>query len=192
MKKLLVLITAIVLLLTSCDFNIGDKIADVGEQASEAIQNSKTKLLDELTSEETVKINEMADEIIRCFCEKDKNALKNLFCEQIRNKPEVDDEIDKAFDFCDVYVYTTSYPAKTITGSESIDMGKRVRWSISAEIPYFSVLSKTEDDENKRYIYSIYFYYQVINDEDKTLVGLHKIDVGLINSESVIIGERLN
>lgn len=166
-------------------------MADVGDQASEVFQNSRTKLLDELTSEETVIKNEMADEIIRCFCEKDKDALKILFCEKIRSRPEFDDEIDKAFEFCDVNVYTTSYPAKSVYGGESIREGKRVRWSISAEIPYFSILSETEDGEMEGYIYSIYFFYQVVNDEDTTLVGLHGLSVELINCESVWIGERL-
>lgn len=177
MKKLFFLILVIILLLTSCGMDIG--------------QNSRTKLLDKLTSEETVKINEMADEIIRCFCEKDKDALKILFCEQIRSRPEFDDEIDKAFKFCDVKGYTTSYPAQSGYGGESIEGGKRVRWSISADIPYFSILSETEDGETERYIYSIFFFYQVINDEDTTLVGLHKLSVELINCDSVSVGERL-
>ena len=189
---MLSLITASVLLLSSCGLHIRNKITDVGEQASEVFQNSRTKLLNELTSEETVKINEMADEIIRCFREKDKNAMKDLFCEQVRNRPEIDDEIDKAFDFCDVYTYIESYPAKSDYAGESVEMGKRVQWSISADIPYFSIISKTEDDETQQYIYSIYFYYQVLNDEDKTLVGLQEMVVKLINGESVTIGENLS
>lgn len=71
----------------------------------------------------------------------------------------------------------------------SFEMGNRVNWSISAEIPYFKILSKTENDETEEYIYSIYFYYQVINDEDASLVGLQYMDIEFINCESVSIGE---
>ena len=72
----------------------------------------------------------MSQEIIRCFIEKDKDALKGLFCEQIRSLPEFDKEIEKAFEYFKGDRYTTANIEKVASGGESVESGRRTSFGM--------------------------------------------------------------
>jgi hypothetical protein len=160
------------------------------EKLSEEFQNTKTNQLDTLTSEESKKITQMSNGIINCFEKKDKEALKNLFCEQIRNMPDFNEEIEKAFEYlkCDVYISSTLEDHSS--GGESKEFGKRVSWYLIPEIPYFKILTGPSGNM-KDYYYSISYYWQIIHEEDKSLEGLHSMKIELLNVSEIIIGKRL-
>ena len=191
MKRIMIFAFTVmfIFMLSSCKANIGDELAG-------GFQNARTKLLDELTSEESVKINQMANDIIRCFTEKDKEALKNLFCEQIRNNPDLDEEIDRALEYLNCDSYITSTIDDTASGGSSSGGGKRTEWYIAPEIPYFHVLKKIDSEtdprgyEHEDCYFSISYYWQITYEADKTLEGLHYMVIELLNVDWVIIGEK--
>ena len=161
----------------------------------QTFQNSRTRLLDAITSEESQRIKEMSNEIIRCFSEKDSDALKNLFCEQVRINSNIDKEVDEALEFLDIDIYTTSTIKETASGGSHTSRGERVAWYLTPEIPYLSILTKIDSEtdsrgyEHERFYYSIHYYWQLAYKEDKSLEGLHYIIIDLLNVDSIKIGQ---
>lgn len=115
--------------------------------------------------------------------------MKKLFCQQIRNQPGFDNDIDKAFKYftCDVYI--TSQIDKTAGGGEDVESGRRIGWEVSPEIPYIKVLCNKDGNPStpmeSRY-YSISYYYQIVDDKDKSLEGLQYIRIELLNIDNNI------
>lgn len=176
MKKLLILLSlSAALMLTSCS-------------------NIRGLQLSSLMSEESKKIQQMSQEIIRCFTEKDKAALKKLFCEKIRNDSGFDNDIDKAFEYFTCDVYTTSEIDKTAGGGESVESGRRTSWYVSPDIPYIEVIFDKDGDPStpmeSRY-YSMHYYWHIVNDKDKSLEGVQYITIELLNIDSMDIGKRI-
>ena len=67
---------------------------------------------------------EQASEILRCFDEEDSEGLKSLFCEEIQNTHNLDEDIKNALD-----IYqgkTISYKIIGGTGGETDENGKIV------------------------------------------------------------------
>ena len=189
MKKIFVVVIIMALWLTSCNANIENEPDGI-------FQNSRTRLLDALTDEESVKINQMSSDIIKCFTEKDKELLKSLFCERVRNKPDFDKEIDLAFEYFDCDVYITSIKKESGTGGGThTRKGKRLEWTIIAEIPYLKILTNIdgdteEDDDYEHFFYSMDYYWQVTYDGDSTFEGLHFIVIELLNIDEMVLGDR--
>ncbi len=175
MKKILcgalaVLISfTLILPLVAC----GVSLADI-----RALQLSKSM------SEDTEKATEMSTEIVRCFSERDKESFKGLFCEQTRNRPDFDTEIDNAFEFLQCDSYNTAVLDANASGGESITSGTRTSWYVRAEIPYLKVWVGDE----LRY-YAIDYYWFILDDADTTKVGLHYMEIELLNVDSIVIGK---
>lgn len=194
MKSLLIiLLLAIAFLLTSCSKMkniIDDGSKKIEQTAHETIRSSQ---LTGLMNEESEKIEQMSKEIIRCFTERDKEGLKVLFCEQIRNRPSFDDEIDKAFDFFKCDSYTTSKRDTSAGGGESWDSGKRTKWSVRPDIPYIAVLYDLDGDDSthdmERRYYSIYYDWQIVDKENPSLEGIQYMKIELLNVDSMEIGD---
>jgi hypothetical protein len=179
LKKLCILLPAIVCLLTACNIDLS-KI--------------RTAQLDALTNEERPKIQQMSKDIIECFTEKNKEALKNLFCEQTRNRPNFDDEIDQAFEFfvCDFYI--GSNIDDHASGGESMESGERVHWYVFPDIPYIHTIADTEGDPSapmEDLYYRIGYYWKIIH-ENKSLEGLQYLEIELLNVGSTEIGEIID
>jgi hypothetical protein len=170
-KKSLILLFAIVMLLTSCNIDLS---------------GGRSALLTALMGEEGEKITQMSNDIIDCFTQQDKEALKNLFCEQIRNHPDFDDEIDNAFAYflCDTYF--DSEIDTIASGGDSWEAGERVSWHVSPDIPYVEV----SFDGKTRY-YSIHSYWYIVNQKDRSLEGLQYIELELLNVDSIKLGEYI-
>ena len=172
MKKLSILLLAIVLLFTSCNTSPLDVLNNI------------------LSAGESGKIKQMSNAIIKCFTEKDKEALKDLFCEQVRNSPDFDEEIDKAFEYCKCDIYITSTIKDSASGGSYTEYGKRLEWYVGPDIPYFEILTETDSGDMESRYYAIYYYWQIIYEADKTLEGLHYIEIELLNVDSMVIGEK--
>jgi len=154
--------------------------------------NNRSKLLTALTSEASVKIMEMSNEIIRCFTKGDKAALEELFCLQTRNSPDFQKDFDALFDFFKCDLYSNSKINNTAGGGELRESGRRIKWYITPEIPYISVLIKSENNSNQamegRY-YSIKYSWCITNENDITLEGLYYIEIELLNVDKIKLGD---
>lgn len=119
MKKLFTLILIIILLLTSCSIDFGDGISGV-------FQNSRTRLLDAMTSREEKAFRELFDTLFIAMDNDDKNGIKNLFSPAAINEiPDLDSKIEA---FLSVYngpmeIENIKYSAGY--GSDDIEYGKR-------------------------------------------------------------------
>jgi len=141
-----------------------------------------------LSAGESEKITKMSNDIIKCFTEKDKESLKMLFCEQVRKTPGFEEEIDKAFEYCKVDIYTTSNINFSASGGGHKEYGKYLEWYVGPEIPYFAILTENDSGEFECKYYSISYYWQIIYEADKTLEGLHYITLELLNVDTLVIG----
>lgn len=176
-----------------------DEISDHEESTNEeedfATQtNERTNQLDALMAEEAELIYQMSTDIITCFTEKDKEALKALFCEKVRNQPGFDEEIDEAFEYFQGDIYINAKIDTSASGGESYDDGERTSWDVSPDIPYIDVLYYVESGDDKdtesRY-YGMSYYWHIINAEDPSLEGLQYIRIELLNIDSMELGEYI-
>jgi len=155
--------------------------------------NSRSRLLTLIDGEESVKMNEMSTEVIRCFTQNDKDALIELFCDHIRNYPDFNNEIDNLFEFFKCDNYTTSEKSKHVTSGISTNEGRRTEWYISASIPYISVLvyreKKSAEDMERRY-YAIYYSWCIINEKNRSYEGLYYMSIELLNINNIKMGDR--
>jgi len=179
MRRIFILLMISVMMLTACSFDLA-KI--------------RSKQLTGLMNEEGTKIRHMSNDIIKCFTENNKQALQDLFCEQVRNRPSFEDEVEKAFEFFECDVYINSNINTSASGGELIESGKRVSWDVRPEIPYIKTIFDADGDPSTpmedRY-YGVNYYWQIVREDDKSLEGLHYIAIELLNSDSIIIGEKI-
>jgi len=135
---------------------------------------------------ESDKIKTMSEEIIRCFAEKDKDALYNLFCKRSRGDSALADKIEEAFGYCDCDVYIWSEIDEFASGERA-----RSYWDVSPEIPYFEILTRVSGNDYETRYYGINYYYMIEN-EDDSLEGLQYIHIRLLNVDSFTIGEYID
>jgi len=166
MKKLIILLFVMILLLTSCNIN------------------------NILSNGESEKIKQMSTDILTCITENDKESFKKLFCEQVQNSPDFDEQVDKAFEYCKGTVYFTDTTIRTIaSGGSSTKNGERTEWHVDPDIPYFRVLTDTDSGEKEFRHYSIRYRWYITYEPDKTLEGLHYIEIELLNVDSMTVGK---
>ena len=133
--KLLILILIIVLLLASCRIGFGNVIPDgisneisggISDGISGVFQNSRTRLLDALTSREEKAFREVFDKLFAALDNGDKDGIRALFSiEAVNETPDLDGKIEE---FLNAYngpteIENIKYSAGY--GSESVDYGKR-------------------------------------------------------------------
>ena len=187
MNTKIVLILLVITFLGSCKINLGK-----GKEMLTTVTSSRSELLTLLQNEESIKIKEMSNEIIRCFTKNDKAALEKLFSIQIRNRPNFNNDIDMLFKYfkCDTYI--NSEIKTNTSGGESRESGRRTMWYVMPDIPYISVLVSSEENAQKmmksRY-YSIKYSWCIINEIDTTLEGLYYIEIELLNIDKINLGE---
>ena len=158
----------------------------------EIVKNSVNETSYFLYFQERVKVVLMSSAIIKSFADKDKEALGNLFCEQVRNSPGFDEEIDRAFEFldCDVYVTATIVTECSAGGSTTH------AFFVAPKIPYVSVLTEVgsnpvqSENEYEPNYYSIDYYWQMKYEDDESFEGLHYLVIELLNADKLIIGEK--
>ena len=126
-------------------------------------------------------IDEMSEEIIRCLIEKDREALEAFFCQRVRSTEEFETQMDELYSFFD-YDYFSRYDLNgDHAQSQTRETGKRVAWSVSAEISYIEV-----GNEDGTRFYRIEYDWTETYLQDTALVGLHSISIQLLNTDQVV------
>ena len=148
-------------------------------------------LINKLTSEDSELVKEKSNEIVRCLTEKDREGFCALFSEEARQSETFEQEVDALFDFfrCDVYIKAGI--EELAGGGGSLESGNRTDWYLRPEITYIQVLVPSESgggETDYRY-YGVHYYWQVKDDAHPENVGLHYLQVELLNTdESAAVG----
>ena len=117
--------------------------------------------------------NRIKDVFLDALSNKDIDKLKNEFSNYVRGKANLDDEINKAFDFIDGNI-TTIGSAIVGEGSGSKDEKGYVRSDY--EVSLFNV----ETDKNRNYeirIYGMYFYRNNENKQGIFFIAIRDLDI---------------
>ena len=139
--------------------------------------NNDIKLIDSKQSS-----NDKSKEIVRCFDEKDIEGLKNLFCEEVINSHNLDEEIQQAFDFYEGK--SVSYDLYYGGSSGGWDNGVCVDEHITPQIKNL----KTDNDK----IYRIPYHEYVIYKQNPKCVGITYIRIFDESSDDMVqIGEHV-
>lgn len=137
---------------------------------------------------EAGRIMEESGKIMRCIKEKDKEGMKLLFCEKVRNTSGFDEQIDSIFDFIDSGD-TWSYDIKTTAGGgQSVSGGEVTDWDVHPEIRDIQVAYDRGNYFDHKY-YSIDYYWHIVCEDDKSLEGIQYMRIELLNVETLEIGE---
>lgn len=116
-------------------------------------------------------INEMSDEIVRCFDERDIEALKSMFCSGSQKYYDLDNEILNALDIYDSKSTSYIVSEKTSTGLRSD--GKWV------DQHYIPLIKNIETDSGKEFNIGFCVYKIYEDNSDKVGIGV----ISLENSE---------
>lgn len=137
---------------------------------------------------EAGRITEESGEIMRCIKEKDKEGMKMLFCEKVRNTSGFDEQLNSVFDFIDSGD-TWSYDIKTTaSGGQSVSGGEVTDWDVHPEIRDIQVAYDRGNYFDHKY-YSIDYYWHIVCEDDKSLEGIQYMRIELLNIETLEIGE---
>jgi len=129
-------------------------------------------------------VNEYSKEVLRCFDEEDVDGLKSLFCEEIQNTHNLDEDIKNALD-----IYqgkTISYKIIGGTGGETVENGKIVLKDENIQI------GEIKTDTGNEYVIVIYSY--VINEEYPNRIGISAIDIFMgyeLEADKITVGKVL-
>lgn len=127
---------------------------------------------------------ELGKEVLRCFDEEDSEGLKALFCEEIQNTHNLDEDIKNAMD-----IYqgkTISYKIIGGTGGETVENGKIVLKDENIQI------GEIKTDTGNEYVIVIYSY--VINEEYPNRIGISAIDIFMgyeLEADKITVGKVL-
>lgn len=97
------------------------------------------------------------------------------------------------FEFFKCYIYIDSVIEGSAGGGKSWELGERVKCHVWGDIPYLSVLWDEDGDDstidNVKLYYSISYYWQIVDEEDKSFEGIHNMKIELLNADSIEIGK---
>lgn len=130
---------------------------------------------------------ELAEEIIRCFEEKDSDGLKSVFCEEIQNMHSLDEEIRSAFDYIDGDII--DYNIEQGSDGKSVDDGKITKREFNIQIRNIKTTTQNE--------YLISFAYMSLNADNPEKIGISKLSVGTYDGKyvnqktKIYIGENI-
>lgn len=120
-----------------------------------------------ITPDEQAKI--WADQVIECFVNRDADALKNLFCENMQNQYVLEEQIQELFAFIDEEIVSYDEPRGSVSGGVSTEVDGIVEKAVWGEIR--NVV--TEDGV----VYQITLSGYVIYKEDENNIGLDYLSV---------------
>ena len=144
-----------------------------------------------MMSEEAEKIHSMSEEIIRCLTEHDREGLKELFCDRVKENEELDGQIEELMEFVQCDVYLSADIEDSASGGQSIESGEITDWTVRPQIPYVKVQVASEEEDGRdavRY-YKVAYGWKITDKEDPSMEGLHWIEAELLNmDEKVWIG----
>ncbi len=146
---------------------------------TKANSNSNQNLVDGDASE--INAQEQYDIIIKAFMSKDVLAIKNVFCDKVKQTHNLDEEISTAIRFINGNI--VSYKAKKNVGINGASVEDGVYVDIYAE-PWIDDV-KTNTGES----YRIYFFSRLKYPDAPDEVGVQEIEILNLNGDSYTIGE---
>ena len=125
-----------------------------------------------------------AEIILECLKTGEKEELKALFCERVKNTHNLDKEIQEAIDFIDGEIVEDGKWIGMSEGGKSVDEGVVVKLDIHP-----SIIDLKTDNQNT---YSIFFdTYLVYNDKQEN-VGMTYIIISDEKDNQILIGEVIH
>lgn len=108
---------------------------------------------DYITPEETAKIQ--GEIIIKSIMGKDAESVKDILCPYLKNRAEMDQEIETFFDFIDGAIISYDEPKGSISGG-NLKEGRVIKESLSGNIENI----RTENGRHYRIAYGSYSEYK--------------------------------
>ncbi len=133
-----------------------------------------------LKSSLTIYVENISDTIVKCFDEKDIDTLKSLFCDSIKSKNNLDEQIEVAFEKYDGHSISYKVTDKGWK-QESIEKGKCVKRNFTPEI------ENIVTDANNQY--SIGFNVYQINERNPSREGVTIIVLSDSNGNEIAVIE---
>lgn len=122
----------------------------------------------------------MRDSVMDCFTDQNVEVLKDLFCDEIKNTHDLDEEIQAAFEFIQGNIVSYDLSMYGPSGEEVRD-GKVVLKDRSINVD--KIITDLDNE------YKIAFNYYLVNEEHKDMVGITFITVtDKKSTESISIG----
>ncbi|MBR6695321.1 MAG: DUF5104 domain-containing protein [Oscillospiraceae bacterium] len=125
---------------------------------------------------------ELAKEIVACFNNEDVEGLENLFCTEIRESHNLNEDIQIMFDFVDGKIIEYSIE----NGSE----GKSVEDGIVTKEEYGVQIRNTKTDTEHKYI--IAYAYRSVDFEHPEKVGVSVISVKEYDGDDIVQESRVS
>ncbi len=148
----------------------------------------RAEQLTALTGEESKRITQQSNEIVRCLTERDKEGLSSLFCQKVRERDTFQQEIDAIFDYFACEVYIQADVDGLAGGGASSEAGKRTKWYVTPKITYIEVLQPSGSDSGElvdRY-YGVRYYWAITDVEHPELEGLHHLELTMLNTDTSV------
>lgn len=127
------------------------------------------------------KAEEHSDMIITCMKEKDVTTLKEMFCPYININHNLEDEIEKAFEFFDGEIVSDGDKHFLEEAGGTTENGKTITSRIQPKIRHIKTDSEKE--------YEIVFNEYLINDDNPDYIGITRITITNEDGVKYMIGE---
>lgn len=180
-KRLNITIAEKLILLDKIDVDLVVELGIV--TPANAMAMIRSRQLTELSNEEREYIVPMSEEIIRCLTESDIEAFENLFSIELKNDIDFNKMIDKAFNLFECDTFVNADINDTASGGESWSYGKRVKWDVRPEIENIEVLVNRDGSNSTKRYYSIYYIWQITDEENKSSEGIQYMRISSLDSE---------
>ena len=125
-----------------------------------------------------------AEIILECLKTGEKEELKALFCESVKNTHNLDKEIQEAIDFIDGEIVEDGKWIGMSEGGKSVDEGVVVKLDIHP-----SIIDLKTDNQNT---YSIFFDTYLVYNDKKENVGMTYIIISDEKDNQILIGEVIH
>lgn len=125
-----------------------------------------------------------AEIILECLKTGEKEELKALFCERVKNTHNLDKEIQEAIDFIDGEIVEDGKWIGMSEGGKSVDEGVVVKLDIHP-----SIIDLKTDNQNT---YSIFFDTYLVYNDKKENVGMTYIIISDEKDNQILIGEVIH
>ena len=125
-----------------------------------------------------------AEIILECLKTGEKEELKALFCERVKNTHNLDKEIQEAIDFVDGEIVEDGKWIGMSEGGKSVDEGVVVKLDIHP-----SIIDLKTDNQNT---YSIFFDTYLVYNDKKENVGMPYIIISDEKDNQILIGEVIH
>ncbi len=180
------------LLLAAClVISLGGCAVPQAPQASQDAQTTQDTATIQWSSDEYKNAEIMAQKIVKCLIEKDRDGFNALFCKPTRSTSCFTDYVGNLFNmfYYDSYI---GYRYDDMVASYAKENDKEILRTLQAEIIYIEVPAFGADGEENSKFYGLEWYWVLACEENPDLVGIHQLTIRLLNTEQSITVGNLN